>query len=89
MTCAPLTSLQDENGWSPLHAALYLMNLATAQFLLSRGANPNAQDKFGLTPVMALTLSTNFKKEEYLDTWEQLLASGYDVTITDKVNSWF
>jgi ankyrin repeat protein len=74
----------DENGWSPLHAALYLMNLATAQFLLSRGANPNAQDKFGLTPVMALTLSTNFKKEEYLDTWEQLLASGYDVTITDK-----
>ena len=50
----------DKNGWTRLHILAYLFstdddhvaNLAHAQELLSRGANPNVIDDSGYTPLM-------------------------------------
>jgi ankyrin repeat protein len=70
------------NGWTPLHAALYLRKYKTAKLLLSRGANINAQDTFGVTPMMAFVLASKFKDSTM---WKHLLSRGPDVTLTDKV----
>ena len=78
---------QDEDGWSPLHAALYLKSYKTAEFLLSHGANLNAQDKHGMTPVMAFVLSRESVEKNSMDMWHLMMSSGIDFTLTDKVST--
>eukprot|EP00029_Vermamoeba_vermiformis_P001748 TRINITY_DN1194_c0_g2_i1.p1 TRINITY_DN1194_c0_g2~~TRINITY_DN1194_c0_g2_i1.p1 ORF type:complete len:1206 (-),score=168.93 TRINITY_DN1194_c0_g2_i1:68-3685(-) len=78
----------DSNGWTPLHAALYLHKYETAKELLSHGANINAQDKLGITPAMAFVLSAKRASEETKDMFaHDILSGGIDVTITDKYMS--
>jgi ankyrin repeat protein len=41
----------DQEGSTALHVAMMYSNLNAADFLLSKGANPNAADKYGSTPL--------------------------------------
>ncbi|XP_046649305.1 ankyrin-3-like [Daphnia pulicaria] len=41
----------DQSGITPLHMAIKQSNTATAEFLLSKGANPNIADENGFTPL--------------------------------------
>ena len=43
--------MEDENGMSLLHVAMLLSRPKISQLLLKEGANPNAQDRAGLTPI--------------------------------------
>eukprot|EP00029_Vermamoeba_vermiformis_P001747 TRINITY_DN1194_c0_g1_i3.p1 TRINITY_DN1194_c0_g1~~TRINITY_DN1194_c0_g1_i3.p1 ORF type:complete len:1048 (-),score=156.93 TRINITY_DN1194_c0_g1_i3:104-3247(-) len=77
----------DSNGWTPLHAALYLHKYETAKELLSHGANINAQDKLGITPAMAFVLCIKGVTPPSTSMWTHLLSCAFDVTITDKYMS--
>ena len=71
------------DGWTPLHAALFANRADSAQILLSSGANINAQDSIGITPVMAFVLKTQAVMSA---AWKLILEHGFDVTVTDKVS---
>ncbi|CAB0033789.1 unnamed protein product [Trichogramma brassicae] len=42
---------RDNEGWTPLHAAIFNGNINLVEVLLRRGANPNLADKSGYTPL--------------------------------------
>lgn len=44
----------DDNGWTCLHAASVTQHYELMKFLLQKGANPNAKDNRGVTPLLAL-----------------------------------
>jgi ankyrin repeat protein len=81
-------NLGDVNGWTPLHAALYVGDWKLAALLLEHGANINAQDKKGMTPLMALIYGirhvqqypfANFETE-----WAKLISLDVDLTLVDQ-----
>ncbi len=45
----------DRDGLTPLHMATEINHTAMAELLLARGANVNAKDKGGVTPINAAT----------------------------------
>ena len=50
-------NLQDDNGYSPLHFSAQRKNLETILFLLKNGANPNALDIHGNSPLWTATMN--------------------------------
>lgn len=67
-----------ENGYSYLHCAVQANLLSMIEFLLDKGANINAQDIYGKTPVM-LALSTDRSEESKIINY--LLNCGADPSI--------
>lgn len=67
------------NGQSPLHVAIFNNQLKMAEFLLDKGANINARDRFGNTP---LHYATNASNQE---TAELLVERGADVNAANEV----
>jgi len=47
-----LVSSKDESGWTPLHDAVFGAHPEVAEFLLSKGADVNAREKNGATPLI-------------------------------------
>lgn len=56
-----LRDARDENGNTPLHQAILLDRLKSAEALLQQGAKPNVYDSFGETPLMKAAESGNFQ----------------------------
>lgn len=48
---APLLAAQDPDGTTPLHWAVRANDLTAAQRLLREGANPDAANRYGVTPL--------------------------------------
>jgi ankyrin repeat protein len=63
-----------DQGGSPLMIA---NNVETAEILLKHGANPNAKDRFGLTPLMVASA------ENRIEVVKILVNSGADVNQKD------
>ena len=54
---ADVNAFNSQNGFTPLHWALLTENEPTVALLLERGANANAKDFFGRTPLTAIIRS--------------------------------
>lgn len=81
---------QDNFGWTPLHATLLSSNSHLAQLLLEHGANINAQDLLGITPLMAWFYGYNFTNQMpplnfAEDSLLLLQRKEIDFTLADKV----
>jgi ankyrin repeat protein len=48
-------NFSDSNQRSPMHWAADFNQVAVMQYLVSKGANVNAKDKYGITPLLAAT----------------------------------
>ncbi|EKP06434.1 ankyrin repeat protein [Leptospira kirschneri str. 2008720114] len=70
---------KDERGMSPLHHCVNEGKLEALRFLLERGADPNAQDRDGVTCIHLAKSSQGMS--EFV---ELLLKYGADPTIQDK-----
>lgn len=77
------------NGWTPLHAALYVGSWQLANLLLDHGANINAQDVKGMTPLMALMYGVRHAQHypfpDFEGHWAKLIARDVDLTLVDQV----
>ncbi|MBX7057634.1 MAG: ankyrin repeat domain-containing protein [Leptospirales bacterium] len=69
----------DRRGYSALHMAVECGDLETTQLLLEAGANPNARDHEGVTPLM---LSRSYSAMAEISS--ALLAAGGDPSLVDK-----
>ena len=67
---------QDNEGWTALHYASQRGKFKIVKFLVKQGANPNATDKHGVTPLMLAYTTTEVTKF--------LLDHGANVNATDK-----
>ncbi|MBR4927249.1 MAG: ankyrin repeat domain-containing protein [Alphaproteobacteria bacterium] len=47
-----LTNIKGDEGWTALAYAAFHGDMQKVDFLLKNGANPNAQDDYGYTPLM-------------------------------------
>jgi ankyrin repeat protein len=66
---------RNQFGMTALHTAIMKSNTATAEFLLSKGANPNAADQHGYTP---LHVAAVYAKDKNII---ELLVSHKDVNV--------
>lgn len=66
----------DVSGETPLHRAVTRNHLQAAEWLLSKGANPNATNRMGGTPTL-------YAAEWSADAVEQLILNGGDHTLVD------
>lgn len=64
--------VRDQNQRTPLHWAADFGKVEPMQFLLKNGADVNAKDKFGITPLLAAVY------EEHVDAVKALVAAGAD-----------
>ncbi len=69
---------RDEDGRTPLHMAVFNGSEEIVELLLSAGANPNAQDKKGVT---ALNTARSFNGLESI--CRMLIAAGADPDLKD------
>ncbi len=53
-------NIEDPQGRSPLHHAVYRQNVKSVQLLLDRGANPNMTDREGQTPLSYASANDNY-----------------------------
>lgn len=63
---------RDKTGWTPLHAAGYMGNLALYEALLRKGASPNAQNAHLTSPFVYLCRCVPSRPQnhyECLETW--------------------
>lgn len=58
---------QDESGGTPLHWAAWVSNREMVKFLVEAGADVNALDKTGFTPLDAAMASLNPKKQTVIE----------------------
>ena len=72
---------KDDNGWTPLHFAVYYGHKEIVELLIAKGADVNAKDKNGWTP---LHLAAENGRKQVA---ELLIAKGADVNAKDK-NGW-
>ena len=56
-------NIQDNNGNTPLHAAVHSNNKKIVRLLLTHGANPNIQDYFGDTPLHIVVKEDGYRDE--------------------------
>ena len=71
-------------GSTPLHCACAALNPQNLQLLLEAGANPNAQDALGWTPLRHLLRKNSAKtRDKSLSMLKLLLAHGADPSICD------
>ncbi len=80
---------QDKYGWTPLHAALYVGDWSLASLLLEHGADINAQDTKGITPLMALIYGFRHIEQlgfdDFESEWSKLVTSfNVDLTLVDR-----
>lgn len=71
--------VQDKYGWTPLHAACYKKDFRLFEVLLRAGADINARDKYGNSPLMV-----GFRSEFYYITRE-----GEDVSFAELTKFYF
>lgn len=67
-------------GWTPLIAAIYQNNSNVVDFLIKAGADVNAGDTNGVTPLMWAI----GRGDEGLDLVKTLVANGADINATDR-----
>ncbi len=72
-----LLESKDDNGDTPLHKACAATQAAVAKFLIDKGANVNAGNKIGATPLYGVV--DNPRKDLDVDLFERLIAKGADV----------
>jgi len=63
-------NMQDENGGTPLHWAVYYNRKEIVKFLLMQGANPFITDKNGITPIDLARINN---RREILKIFEEYL----------------
>ena len=82
---ADAKSIEDLNslGNRPLHEACYLKQTAIASFLVSRGADPNANGDRGRTPLHCAVIDPD---GESLKICRLLVNNGADVNLTDNLS---
>ncbi|CAB0038956.1 unnamed protein product [Trichogramma brassicae] len=61
-----LDNTRDRNGNTPLHLALSKSQRLLVVSLLRRGADPNAVNKFGSTPLHVICERSHFKDDDYV-----------------------
>ena len=76
-----VNALIPSNGWTALHCAIF-NGLDVVKKLLSAGANVNARDNDGMTPLMLACQSS--QKRVSLSTINLLLESGADINAVDE-----
>ena len=73
---------QDNFGWTALHHATYDGNMNACETLLENGANINAVDHKGWTPLM---YAANFGKKNH-EAYKFLIEKGADKTLRNHAN---
>lgn len=73
----------NENGWNALQTASYNGNINIIEYLIANGANINAQDKNGNTPLILACLN------KQKDAAELLISLKADLTIINKAKNSF
>lgn len=70
--------IKNNDGWTPLHFAVFRGNIAFICFLVENGADVNAENNFGNTPLYLCGSTVNTRKYagEYISV---LVAAGADV----------
>ncbi len=81
--------IQDKHDWTPLHAALYVGDWSLASLLLEHGADINAQDTKGITPLMALIYGFRHIEQlgfdDFESEWSKLVTSfNVDLSLVDR-----
>ncbi|ORM76500.1 ankyrin repeat domain-containing protein [Pantoea eucrina] len=71
---------RDHNGLTPLHQAVVIGDIRVVKLLLRAGANTNAIDHFGRSPIF-YTVLTQCANRRQLD--ELLIAHGADTSLYD------
>ena len=71
-------------GERPLHVATYSGRVDIVRLLLRAGANPNAANICGHTPLMALCSNTTGRDDSWRDIMQALLQAGADLSLVDK-----
>lgn len=81
--------MQDENGWSPLHACIATASeYSFVKALIDHGANVNIADSAGVTPLHVAAYRVREKPNEWAAEISKLLIkSGADVTLRSQVRS--
>ncbi|KAH8987324.1 ankyrin repeat-containing domain protein [Lactarius akahatsu] len=75
---------RDEDHGTTLHSAAFGGRLGLAQVLLQCGANPNAKNKWGETPLHLLSRGKYYPQEHGVGIARLLLERGADVNALDK-----
>lgn len=69
-----------ENGWTPLHYAAHRRHGGIAELLIDQGANVNARDHYGTTP---LFLASSYRWETESEVLKALVQNGAELSIQD------
>ena len=77
-------NVTDENGFSPLHSAAYERNPDLVELLLRAGANVNARNEHGQTPLLVCTMTDQSdKRDAYITVVDMLIEAGADCNAQD------
>ncbi|GHM58314.1 MAG: hypothetical protein sL5_04530 [Candidatus Mesenet longicola] len=82
--------VKDDNDQTPLHRAAEVYQQYIIKFLLERGANPNAKDRDGRTPLSLFLCNLESVEHRFYDTFFTLLVYGTILSAEDiaRVNRW-
>jgi ankyrin repeat protein len=77
-----LLESKDDNGYTPLMTACKTLQVEVANYLIDKGANVNAKNRFGITPLFCFS----YNKEAPFDLIRRLITKGADVNAKLSLN---
>lgn len=80
---ADVNATSGEPGMSPLHAAVFIESPTMVEYLIAHGANVNAKDRNGNTPLHHVNDAANYARTASPQISNLLIAKGADVNISN------